>query len=95
MKILDPVTMTFKEISDEEWEEEKRKGKENAYLMFKNEVEKMGKHHGLSLKDAVNALTLFIRPCPYELDVRRLFEWNNLHEFFERLVQEGTCSRKL
>lgn len=91
MQIFDPETCCIKEITEEEYQEQLKIGKENAYQnLFKKKVEEIAQSYNMSFKDVVNALRLMRSPS----HIGRLFEWVDYPEFMERLFQETNCTKK-
>lgn len=88
VKLFNPETNSYYEITDDEYEEDKKKGKENNYKRFCELVQTIAKENKLKYEDAVRAIYLLVNPIDYDHDVRRLFEWQDSHEFIIRLLKE-------
>lgn len=88
VQVFDPKTLQIVEISDEEYEEQRAIGKQNAYNLFKTQLEQICKANNVDFRAGVHAVYLLTNPSSYENDVRRLFEWKDAPDFMKQLLDE-------
>ena len=69
-------------ISEEEYEEGLKLGKENRYVAFVSSCEKVAKKNFMLLSDVANALYLVSRS-----QIQDLLRWEESYEFIQRLIK--------